>query len=77
MSAADFHAQFILRSGFHNQIDGELNGAGGRRRATEPVEVVIVNPDRGAAERTRAIAGPEHKCRWISRPIADLAWGDL
>ena len=76
MSVADFHAQFIMRCGFHNQMDGELKGSG-RRTPTDAAEVTIVNPDRGAAERTRAIAGPEHKCRWVSTPIADLEWEKL
>ena len=76
MSMADFHAQFIMRCGFHNQLDGELRQTG-RQTATRAATVIIVNPDRGAAERTRAIAGPEHKCRWVSRPIADLIWDNL
>ena len=74
MSAADLHAQFILRCGFHRQIEGRLNTAGRRKAAPE---VIIVNPDRGAAERTRAIAGPEYQCRWVSRPVSELLWKNL
>lgn len=74
MSAVDFHAQFILRCGFHNQIAGELLEGGERAKPTGAARVVIVNPDRGAAERIAAIAGPEHICQWISKPVADVRW---
>ena len=74
MSAADFHAQFILRCGFHNQIAGELLKGAGRAKPTGAAKVVIVNPDRGAAERIEAIASSEHRCQWISKPVADLRW---
>ena len=74
MSAIDFHAQFIMRCGFHNQVEGELTKGGQREPATGPADVVIVNPDRAAAARTRAIVGSRLKCRWISKPVADLTW---
>ncbi len=77
MSAVDFHAQFIMRCGFKNQLEGELTKSGRRKAATGAAEVIIVNPDRAAAERTRAIVGPRHKCRWISKPVADLRWERL
>lgn len=71
MPAADLHAQFIMRCGFQNQIEGELGHSGHRKKATGAAEVIIVNPDRGAAERIAAVAGPKHECRWISTPVAD------
>ena len=77
MSTIDFHAQFIMRCGFQNQVDGELVKGGRRGAASGPAEVVVVNPDRTAALRTRGVAGPQHRCRWISRPIASLTWADL
>lgn len=77
MPAADLHAQFIMRCGFHNQVEGELARSGRRRTPTDPSEVVIVNPDRGAAQRIEAVAGPKHQCRWISTPVADLDWEHL
>jgi hypothetical protein len=36
MPAADLHAQFIMRCGFHNQIEGELKRAGKRATPTGP-----------------------------------------
>ena len=77
MPAADLHAQFIMRCGFHNQIEGELLNDGKRQTKTGAAEVIIINPDRGAAQRIEAIAGPKHSCRWISTPIADLRWDRL
>ena len=77
MPAPDFHVQFIMRCGFHNQIEGELLRNGHRRKPTGAAEVVIINPDREAAQRIESIAGPKHKCRWISTPIADLGWDFL
>ena len=79
MPAADFHAQFIMRCGFHNQIEGEPLRDGRRKKETGPAEVIIINPDRWAAQRIEAIAGPGHKCQWISQPIAEwiLKWDRL
>lgn len=71
MPMADLHAQFILRCGFHNQHEGELRKANKRTTATGPAEVIIVNPDQGAANRIAAIAGPTHQCEWISTPVGD------
>ncbi len=71
MSAADLHAQFIMRCGFHNQIEGELREKNRRKKPTGAAEVIIINPDREAAQRIEAIAGPKHNCRWISAPIAN------
>lgn len=76
MPVADFHSRYIMRCGFHSQVDGELV-KGGRRPPTRAAEVTIVNPERGAAERTRAIAGAEHRCRWFSKPVADVRWESL
>ena len=77
MPAADHHARFIMRCGFHNQMEGELAKAATRETATGPAEVVIINPDLGAAKRIQAITGSRHKCRWIPSPIADVQWDRL
>ena len=53
MPNLDIHAQFIMRCGFHNQTEGKLITDGKRAKATGPAEVIIVNPDRGAAQRMR------------------------
>jgi hypothetical protein len=71
MPLADLHAQFILRCGFHNQVEGELEVGGKRKRASGPAEVIIVNPDRGAADRIAGMAGPGAKCSWVSEPAAE------
>jgi hypothetical protein len=44
LADADFHARFILRCGFHNQIDGELLAVGKRSKPTGPAKVVVVDP---------------------------------
>ena len=54
MPPADFHAQFIMRCGFHNQKEGQLDKYDRRKESTGPAEVVIVNPDFGAARRHRS-----------------------
>lgn len=71
MPSADLHAQFIMRCGFHNQKEGELTKVGKRKSATGIAEVIIVNPDRAAAERIAAVAGATHNCKWISTPVAE------
>jgi hypothetical protein len=71
MPSADLHAQFIIRSGFDNQIQGELIETGDRADATGPADVTIVNPDRSAAQRIATVAGPKSGCHWISTPTAD------
>jgi hypothetical protein len=68
---ADLQAQFILRCGFHNQLEGRPNEEGGRYPPTGLAEVIIVNPDQEAARRIEAIAGPNNSCRWIPKRIED------
>lgn len=76
MPAADYHARFIMRCGFHNQREGELDENNGRKPATGAAEVVIVNPDCESARRIEAIVHPENKCHWYPTRIADkgLRW---
>jgi hypothetical protein len=74
LPAADLHAQFIFRCGFHNQIHGRLKKDGSRYPATGPADVLIVNPDQDAAKRIEAIAGPKITCNWIPQRIQD--WFD-
>jgi hypothetical protein len=74
LPAADLHAQFIFRCGFHNQIEGRLKSNGKRYKPTGPAEVIIVNPDQGAAQRIESVAGPEFTCKWIPKRIQD--WVD-
>lgn len=72
MPAADFHAQFIMRCGFHNQVEGELLPGGCRAEPTGAGKVIVINPHCKAAKRIQGIAGPRHKFRWISTPIAKV-----
>jgi hypothetical protein len=71
LPAADLHAQFIFRCGFHNQIEGRVDPKGGRFPKTGPAEVLIVNPDQDAAKRIESVAGPEIHCTWIPKRIED------
>ena len=77
MPEADFHAHFIMRCGFQNQIDGELVKGGRRKEARGPAEVVVVNTDTAVAKRVAAIVGPKHSYRSISSSVADVVWKDL
>ena len=77
MPEADFHAHFIMRCGFQNQIDGELVKGGRRKEAKGPAEVVVVNTDTAVAKRVAAIVGPKHSYRSISSSVADVVWKDL
>jgi hypothetical protein len=71
LPASDLHAQYILRCGFHNQIEGRLKRNGMRYSATGPAKVIIVNPDQGAARRIESVAGPKIPCTWIPKRIED------
>lgn len=75
--AADFHAHFIMRCGFQNQIDGELVRGGRRNSPTGPAEVVVVNPGPKVAERVATIAGPNHRCRPIPAQVEEIIWDGL
>ena len=71
MPLADLHAQFIMRCGFHNQTEDERTKSRKRKVAAGMVEVIVVNPDRGAAERIQGVVGPDHNCKWVSAPVAE------
>jgi hypothetical protein len=77
MANLDIHAQFIMRCGFHNQIEGKLITRGKRAKATGPAEVLIVNPDRGAAQRIASVVGPHSRCKWESTPVAEWMLKDV
>jgi len=71
LPAADLHAQFIFRCGFHNQLKGRIKDNTSRYPATGAAEVIIVNPDQDAARRIEAVAGPKIQCTWVPTPIQD------
>ena len=58
LPAADLHAQFIFRCGFHNQIEGRVKNSTERHERTGPAEVIIVNPDQDAAPQNRERCWP-------------------
>lgn len=57
LAMADFHARFILRCGFHNQIHGELSNNGSRNAATGQAKVTIVDPDEEVGPRIEKMVG--------------------
>jgi len=69
LPAADLQVQFILRCGFHNQLEGRLRKGGRRTKPTGPAEVYIVNPDQEAARRIESVAGPRFSCHWINQRV--------
>lgn len=71
MPESDLHARFIIRCGFHNQIEGIPSQRKTRKTNTGACEVVIVNPDRNAAERIASAVGTRKLCTWVSSPIAE------
>jgi hypothetical protein len=71
LPAADLHAQFIFRCGFHNQVEGRLRNDGSRHPATGPAEVIVVNPHQEAARRIEAVAGPRIPFTWVPKRIED------
>lgn len=73
---ADLQAQYILRCGLHNQIEGRIKKDGDRYAATGPAKVIIVNPDQDAARRIESIAGPAIPCTWVPKRIEDWLDGD-
>jgi hypothetical protein len=69
LPASDLHAHFILRCGFHNQLNGRIKDSNTRHDPTGPAEVIIVNPDKEAARRIQGTAGPHVHCSWIKKYI--------
>ncbi|MYC65073.1 MAG: hypothetical protein F4X12_01925 [Acidobacteriia bacterium] len=68
---ADLHARFIMRCGFRGPSDRRPIQTTERTNARGAANVVIVNPDWGAARRISAIVGSEHKCSWVSTSVSD------
>jgi hypothetical protein len=75
LPAADLHAQFIFRCGFHNQIEGRLRKDGSRYPATGASEVIVVNPDQEAARRIESVAGAEIPLKWVPKRVQDWLEG--
>lgn len=75
MAPADFHARFILRCGFHNQVAGALNKDGDREPPTGRAVVTIVDPceDGSVAKRITDLVGWE--CTVHTETIAQ--WMEL
>lgn len=82
LAEADLHARFILRCGFHNQIEGQILDESSRliqgrdrSKPTGPSEVVIVNPDQGAAARIESAVGGHIRCDWLPMPVSK--WNEV
>ena len=60
----DLHAKFILRCGFHNQVEGCVGPDGVRTQPTGIANVLVVNPDSGARDRIRETAGRSTPFKW-------------
>jgi hypothetical protein len=67
---ADLHARFILRCGFHNQVEGEIGARSKSLPATGPADVIVVNPDQGAANRIERAIGRTARCDWQPMPVS-------
>lgn len=52
-------------------MNGRIKDADTRYPATGPAEVVIVNPNEGAAERIKDVAGANVRSSWGRKRIED------
>nr|WP_232117600.1 hypothetical protein [Luteimonas sp. XNQY3] len=59
LAHADFHARFVLRCGFYNQVHGQLKSDGTRECPTGPSTVVVVDPSAEAYKRIRGVVGSD------------------
>lgn len=72
LPVADWHSRYILRCGFHSQVEGLPRDDGTRRTPTGRAKVVVVNPDPAAARRLREVVGgdlcwmPQRVEEWLS-----------
>jgi hypothetical protein len=66
---ADWHSRYIIRCGFHNQIEGLPISNGRRTAPTGPSKVVIVNPDNVAFQRIETTCGL--KARWVDKTVKE------
>jgi hypothetical protein len=57
LANADFHARFILRCGFHNQVEGALRQNGRRRTPTGQAAVTVVDPKPDVGVRIQSAVG--------------------
>jgi hypothetical protein len=71
---SDFHARFMLRCAFHNQIDGIIRAPKSRGVATGPARVVVVNPDAASARRIESITKPQASFQW--EPVTARDWAE-
>jgi hypothetical protein len=69
LAHADFHARFILRCGFYNQVAGALNPDGSRKEPTGRARVTIVDPceDKSVPRRIRETVG--WNCTWRQKTV--------
>ena len=69
---SDFHARFMLRCAFHNQVEGSINDSKPRSPATGRARVIVVNPDRVSAQRIENVTAPHVSFKW--NPMTVKEW---
>ena len=67
LPVADWHARYIIRCGFWNQVEGLPTPDGGRADPTGRAQVIVVNPDNVAFRRIEGIVG--YECAWVPKRI--------
>lgn len=67
----DLQARFILRCGFHNQIEGRQKIRGGRHGPTGAANVFVVNPSMEVEERYLDVIGPNINTRFIKQTVEE------
>lgn len=68
MPQYDYHAEFMLRCGFHVQREGAISTRSKRSRVSGRSKVTVVNPDAAAADRIKRVLGVE--CRYEKMSVA-------
>lgn len=73
---SDFHSQFMIRCGLHNQIEGEILKNGKRKKPIGAANIIVVNPDKSAAKNTTHLISNQHKFVWKKMTVAEWAMQD-
>jgi len=74
---SDFHSQFMIRCGLHNQIDGEILDDYERSVPVGAAKIYIINPDEVAAMNTSHLISNEHKFIWKKMTVANWITEEL
>lgn len=66
---SDFHTQYMLRCGFHNQIKGEIIKENKRSKPTGAANIIVVNPSKNAAKNTEKLISTKHRFIWHNKNL--------